>query len=718
MYNLSGRRSSPITQTFLCLNFINTNKEEHMRKRRLPVIVVALVMSSLAYLCSLLVQPLPAAYAHAYVIGSDPVDGSTIATLPSAVRIFFNAPISSISTAHVYAIESSGMVDVSASPGHISSGRELDIPLKTPALLPQGSYEVRWSAVANDDGHTTYGLIGFNLGFSAISGTPLLGPSTSNALSDIQALNTMSILAIAWDWLVRIALALWIGILVIERFILAGSEQMTLLVARIKRRAHSLQWLCVGTLFAGEIVTLILRSSTFTNAFNQAQMIDGGNGFSLASLPQLLVATDYGRFWLIRIVLIAVAMGSLYWIHMQKGTQSASPEVAQQRITTSVVTTRTGSLPSLSSLPSLPSLPRITQDHPATTAASLTKERLTLEQNTVYSSRMQRLMSLWLVLAGCIVLTQALSGEGSYQLHISAIVFDWLYRLVQGAWFGGLAYLAYIVFPFLPKAELERRAETVALLLGKLVPYLLSCVSITLVCVLFFAEASLSNIQLFLSDPYGRALAIQLSFILLALLMTLYALFVLRPRFTHQALFLPVVNADLPARRTRQSALEQTWQRLRQIMSLQACLGAAILLCGSFMAFYAPPIVFPNISYNNPAPPASTNNASLVQTKQVGDLVLTLQVLPGKINAINTVVLLVADHSGAPVTNAKVFLDSNMQIMNMGTTHKTLHSTDGVYSTTFARSESFDMTGVWLLNITIQRPAHPSIKTAIQVNIS
>ncbi len=676
-----------------------------MRKRRLLIIVVALIVGSLTYLCSTFVLPLPEAQAQAYVIGSDPVDGSTINTLPSVVRIFFNAPISPISTAHVYVVESIGMADVDASAAHISrvSSRELDIPLKTPGSLPQGSYEVRWTAVANDDGHATYGLIGFNLGFAAFSGTPTLGPSSSNSLSDIQALNTISILAIAWEWLARAALALWIGILVIERFVLAGSEQTTALVARIKRQTHSLQWLCLGTLLVSEIVTLILRSGTLSQAFNQAQMIDNGNSFSLASLPQLVGETNYGHLWLIRIALIAAAIGLLYWMNVRRRVQPL-PEAAQ-RVTTSV-TNRTGPVP------------RITQDHSASTIVSLAKERQAIAQNTSDSSRMQRLLSLWLLLAGLIVLTQALSGDAVFQLHISAIVFDWLYRVVQGAWFGGIAYLAYIVLPFLPKAELERRAETVALLLGRIVPYLLSCIGITLVCELFFAEASLSTVQQLLNDPYGRALAVQLVLIAFALLLTLYALLVLRPRFTHQALFLPVVNPDLPARRTRQSALEQTWHRLRQVMNIQAWLGAGILLCSSFMTFYAPPIVFPNINYNNPATPAPASTTPTMQTKQVGDLSLTLQVFPEKVNAINTVVLLITNHSGVPVTNAKVILDSDMQIMDMGTTHKTLKSGNPVYAATFTKSQAFSMVGVWLLNITIQRPGHPSLQTTFQVNVT
>ncbi|HEV2662335.1 MAG TPA: copper resistance protein CopC, partial [Ktedonobacteraceae bacterium] len=154
--------------------------------RRLLVILTALVLSGLAFLGSTVVLPQPQVQAHAYVIGSDPVDGSTIHAAPSIVRIYFNSAISSISVAHVYAVGTGTLADVGAAPSFISpsSSREMDVLLKPPASLPQGSYEVRWTAVSNADGHTTFGLIGFNLGVSStgLSGTPLLGPSTSNDL--------------------------------------------------------------------------------------------------------------------------------------------------------------------------------------------------------------------------------------------------------------------------------------------------------------------------------------------------------------------------------------------------------------------------------------------------------------------------------------------------------------------------------------------------------
>src|SRR5258708_12000897 len=68
-----------------------------------PLLVSALSLSLLlAFTWSPLLSRPPAALAHAFVIGSDPVDGSTISTPPARVLIFFNAPISSASISHVY----------------------------------------------------------------------------------------------------------------------------------------------------------------------------------------------------------------------------------------------------------------------------------------------------------------------------------------------------------------------------------------------------------------------------------------------------------------------------------------------------------------------------------------------------------------------------------------------------------------------------------------
>src|SRR5579859_7632198 len=220
-----------------------------MRQRHLCIICMALILSLLAYTSSiLLVQP-PKAAASAYVLGSDPVDGSTIATVPQEVHIYFNAPLSILSNAHVLVVQqgpqNNSLAEVGTNTGVVagSNADELIIPLRTSA--PQGSYLVRWTAVANDDGRTTFGTIGFNVGSAStgLTGTPVLGPSTSNNLAETRALDAdhaTNILTVIWEWVMIVALTLLIGILVMEQFVMADGGRCTELYIHTKKRTNSL----------------------------------------------------------------------------------------------------------------------------------------------------------------------------------------------------------------------------------------------------------------------------------------------------------------------------------------------------------------------------------------------------------------------------------------------------------------------------------------------
>src|SRR6185312_11336198 len=245
-----------------------------MQQRRLFLITLALFLSVLTFLGSTIVLQSPVAMAHAYVIGSDPVDGSTINAVPSVIHIFFNTTISPVSTAHIYSIQDGRLVDVTATPSSIppSHPRQLDTLVQAPSSLPQGSYEVKWTAVSNDDGHTTFGIIGFNVGFSGlgISGIPTLGPTTSNNLEEIRSLNFLNILTVIWEWLILAALTFWIGILVMERFLLTGRERIPTLLERARKHAISLQQFCLFILICGEVVTVILRGTNLTQALSSS----------------------------------------------------------------------------------------------------------------------------------------------------------------------------------------------------------------------------------------------------------------------------------------------------------------------------------------------------------------------------------------------------------------------------------------------------------------
>ncbi len=661
-----------------------------MYQRRLTPILLRIAANLLVLLLSLYVVAVfqqPVAFAHAFVIGSDPVDGSTVSAAPKVVRIYFDAAISPVSEANVYTPDER-VVNAGHSRIARNNPRELDTPLQSPASLPQGSYTVRWTALASIDGHTTRGVIGFNVGQSSagLPGETILGPSTSNIPPQ---LNLLGALAVAWEWLVLVALTFWVGILIWEGCLLPGVERGANLLASASKQARPLQWLCLTGLLVGEIITLILRGAQLSQTL-------GGGGISLVVLAQILTSTTYGYLWLLRLAFILCAMALLWWTTRRREKLRAvrqSPRFAssfgqmRQRV--------------------------IQEQSPAKSEFNVSEPLSPLASVRGYSV-------IQLLLAGLIILTLALAGDAAKlpQPHISAIILDWLFLTARCIWFGGVAYLCYVLLPLLPVVEPDSNAGVLTSLLRRYHPFVLGAMGVLLVSGLFEAESSLSNVQQLLGDPYGRTLLVESVLIIVMILLSALALVVLRPKLARQAALLPVVYAELPARRTRQSALEQTARHLKRIFSTISWLGAAVLLCATLMAFYAPPVVFPDINYSSVAqiPAAAAPSA---QTRQVGDLSITLQVLPGRVNSANTVSVTLLDTRNAqPVTDAQVQLFINMQVMDMGTAQATLKAGHPVYSATFASQATFTMPGLWNIHLSIQRPHQPAQAATFTVTMA
>jgi methionine-rich copper-binding protein CopC/putative copper export protein len=624
----------------------------------------------------LLFKP-PAVHASAYVIGSDPVDGSTIAHVPKEVHIYFNAAISTLSRAHVLVVQQNTLVEIDTNTSIVSGSNpnELIIPLGQAQQLPQGSYLVRWTAVAYDDGRTTFGSIGFNVGVSStgLSGTSILGPSTSNALDDRRVLDighVTNLLVVLWEWIMLASLTLWIGILVMEQFVLSDRGHCAELCTHIHKRVYSLQWLCLAALLFSEIVLLILRT---TDIVENTQT----NNAYLAIIQNLLTNTNYGHFWMACIALILIAMGLLYRTN-QIETSMSSEIIAEKR-------------------------------HPL----------------------------VWSLLTSLILLTLVLTRAPAqtFQPHMSAIVFDWLNLAALGIWFGSFVYLGYLIIPFFNSKELEHYTETLTTVLRHLIPFMLAAISVEAISTLFLSESAISQPQQLLHDPYGCTLLIQLVILALMLILTLswvgtsYNSYRTSrsPYGENKILAAPMpslglgqattpLHTNLLAPRLRQSAWQQIRKSLHFTSTIITWLGGGMLLCMALMTFFTPPIHFPDVTYSSQAVNlASTTNA---QTKQIDDLSVSLQLLPGRSNQANTVVLLINDSNGKPVTNAQVHLTTNMQAMDMGIGSAAMNGGNPVYITTFAKNASFNMVGVWIINVEIQRPKHNTGQGTFQVTLS
>nr|BBH93813.1 hypothetical protein KTA_20120 [Thermogemmatispora argillosa] len=640
--------------------------------------------------------PAPAVQAHAFVIGSEPIDGSTVATPPKVVRIFFNGPISSASKALVFD-PSERIVNAAASyipPGH---PRELDTPLQP--NLSEGSYLVRWIALAANDGRTTQGAIGFNIGHSStgLPGQTILGPSTSNYLP---TLDLLGILSVAWEWLVLLALTFWVGLLVMERLVMERRARSLDLLMRARARARPLQWLCLTALLVGEVITLILRAANL----NQAE---ASGGIDWQALRAVLLTTAYGPLWLGRLALIALALLWLAITARRRTPKEATAGVAR-------VLQRGGSR--------FGRLRRqVTQEY------RVTKELVTTEEmapggDTLPLSRWDTV--LWLTLAALYLLAWTLASDEVQQasLHISAIVLSWLALLAQSVWFGGLAYLGYVLLPLLAVIEPDHHADLLVTLTRRLAPLLVMAMAVLLVSQLFLAESVFSDPQALLTTAYGRTLLVRLALIALLLALTLFMLFRITPRLARQTLLLPVVDAELPARRTRREALLQTERQLGRLLKAQSWISMAILLCAALMSFFAPPIAFPQINYaqaaqNQPGQTTPANTPPVVM-QQVGDLTVSLMVTPGRVNSPNTVLILLTDSRGQPVTNARLSLAINMVLMDMGTVQQTLSRGQPAYAATFPARSTFDMAGLWKIDLTIERPGQVPLRTTVEFTLS
>lgn len=741
-------------------NFLLPGKERRGRLLLLSVLILSVLL--LLNWFPLIFQP-PVAQAHAFVIGSDPVDGSTVSTMPAVVRIFFDEPISPASNANV--IEPDGKI-VNASHSIVSSTnpRELDTPLLTPAKLPLGSYTVRWSALSNEDGHATHGVIGFNVAYSSagLPGEVILGPSTSNILPE---LNLQGGLAIAWDWLVMAALTLWVGILVMETVVVGGSRadgnfltggsqssssrrDTTTSSTQIRNRSLPLQWLCLAALLVGEIISLLLRAALLTLA-------QGNSGIDLLTIRQVVLETNYGYLWIVRIALIVIALGLLWWTTRQQNKTTGKPtrqegrsgsrfselrrQVAEEQanlrqdaeegnqdlaIANPVNTFQPQGSTGDTVGPAQAKLTFPTRS-PRSTDAWFSSSRTGSGRADTLSPLPVRSPSSWpaiigLILSGLILLTIAPSGDEAQlaQPHISAIVLQWLFLAAQCIWLGGAAYLGYVLLPLLPIIEPDSHAETLATLLRRSTPLLLGAIGVFLVSGLFLSESSLTSPQQLVTDPYGRALLVKMLLVALMLIFSGYALFFLRPKLTRQAILLPVVNAELPARRARQAALEHLERYLKRTMNILSVLGAGVLLCAATMAFFAPPIVFPDINYASSTTGSgstSSTNAPITQTKTIGNLSVTLQVVPGRVNSSNTVILTMLDSKGNLVTDAKVRLSINMEVMDMGEAHTTITGGSHVYVATFGKNATFTMGGLWDVVVYISRPGQATAQGVFQV---
>jgi len=248
----------------------------------------------------LLAQP---ASAHANLVRSDPTDGSVLAHAPSVARLWFSEGISpGFSSARVV-----GHTGATISGSHSQAGggdpRQLTVELPS---LGTGTYGLVWRVLAEDDGHTTSGVVVFTVGGAgAAAGTIPIAASVGGAGT---AATPVGVLL---RWLGLCALAGLVGCLavagpVLGRVRAASATDAVAVGARLARRR--LLAVAAGCAAAGAAVGV----TTLAEEGQRAAGAGGDRTLGQAVLD-LLTGTQWGHLWLVReaalIALVAVILG-------------------------------------------------------------------------------------------------------------------------------------------------------------------------------------------------------------------------------------------------------------------------------------------------------------------------------------------------------------------------------------------------------------------------
>lgn len=258
----------------------------------------ALVLGTAAAML-LLAQP---ASAHADLVRSDPPDGSVLAYAPSVARLWFSEEISpKFSSARL--VDGTGAT-ITGSRAQAVGGDLRQLIVELPSL-GTGTYGLVWRVLAEDDGHTTGGVVVFTVGAAAAAGTIPVAAGvglTGTAATPVGVL---------LRWLGLCALAGLVGCLAVAGPVLgraraASAPDAVAVGAQLaRRRLLAVAAACAAAAAAVGVITL---------AEEGRRAVGAGAGRTLGqAVVDLLTGTRWGHLWLAReaalIALVAVILG-------------------------------------------------------------------------------------------------------------------------------------------------------------------------------------------------------------------------------------------------------------------------------------------------------------------------------------------------------------------------------------------------------------------------
>src|SRR6476659_1293796 len=231
-----------------------------------------------------------AAQAHVELLGSDPAAGVVLVNPPTTVRLWFNAGIApNLSTAT--------LVDVSGArvPGTrpaVDPADPRSLTLELPAL-PDGGYAVLWQVLAEDDGHTTSGVVVFSVGAS----------SSNLAAVDSSTGGSTSFFEVVLRWLGLFFLAGAVGGLAVAGLVLRRASSSP----ELRRPARWAQGRILGFAFSCARAAVVVSVAILFEEAVRATSPSGGT--VVTRFARVHALSQWGHLWIAReIALSALAM--------------------------------------------------------------------------------------------------------------------------------------------------------------------------------------------------------------------------------------------------------------------------------------------------------------------------------------------------------------------------------------------------------------------------
>jgi copper transport protein len=248
----------------------------------------------------LLAQP---ASAHANLVRSDPPDGSVLARAPGVARLWFSEEISpKFSSARL--VDRAGAT-VTGSRVQAGGGDPRQLTVDLPSL-GTGSYGLVWRVLAEDDGHTTGGVVVFTVGAAAAAETI---PVAARAGPAGTAATPTGVLL---RWLGLGALAGLVGCLAVAGPVLgraraaSASDTVAAAAQRARRRLLAVAAGCAAAAAAVGVIAL---------AEEGQRAVGAGVDRTLGqAVLDLLTGTRWGHLWLAReaaLIALAAVIGGI-----------------------------------------------------------------------------------------------------------------------------------------------------------------------------------------------------------------------------------------------------------------------------------------------------------------------------------------------------------------------------------------------------------------------